>query len=78
MEVLIFLGGIAILAVAIWLDYYIAKQFESVANAKGYIGAQYFHLCFWLGMIGYLLIIALPDRGKINAGNNPADELPEL
>ena len=53
-----------ILALLIVLQYYVAKQFESVAKDKGYADSKYFHLCFWLGLVGYLLVIALPDRGS--------------
>ena len=33
-------------------------------------------LPFWLGIIGYLLVIALPDRG--NTPKAVSDELPDL
>ena len=75
--------GIIVLCLLIWLDYYVAKQFEAVANAKGHYGKRYFHLCFWMGMMGYLLVIALPDRGnavdpQANASAAINDELPDL
>jgi len=54
---------IVIIIVAIYVNYFIAKQFESVAADKGYTGSKYFHMCFWLSLVGYLLVIALPDRG---------------
>ena len=53
---------IAVLAI----QYFIAKQFESVAADKGYQGSRFFHLSFWLGLPGWLLVIALPDRGSHN------------
>ena len=59
--IILYLIGIALFLV---LQYYVAKQFESVANDKGYADSKYFHLCFWLGVVGYLLVIALPDRGN--------------
>lgn len=37
-----------------------AKKFESIANMKGHSG--YFWWCFWLGVIGWAMVIALPDR----------------
>ena len=64
-------GGIGILivlivaALALWLAIYVAKQFAQVALEKGHTGKRYFHLCFWLGMVGYLLVIALPDRKNL-------------
>ena len=51
------------------LQYYIAKQFEAAAADKGYRHSRYFHLCFWLGFVGYILVAALPDRGKAQAPN---------
>ena len=52
---------LALLAVLI-LQYFIARQFEEVAAEKGYYDSKYFHFCFWLSFVGYLLVIALPDR----------------
>ena len=53
---------IAVLAI----QYFIAKQFESVAADKGYHGSRFFHLSFWLGLPGWILVAALPDRGNNN------------
>jgi hypothetical protein len=57
------------------LDHYIAACFAEAADAKGYHESKYFWLCFWLGFIGYLLVIALPDRGR---GSDIFGELPQL
>ena len=59
----IFLG----LIIGIILNAYIAGQFRIAAADKGYDSSKYFHICFWLGIIGYLLVIALPDRGDRTA-----------
>lgn len=56
------------LIVSIIIQYYVAKQFQSVAEDKGYEGDRFFHLPFWLGLPGWILIAALPDR---NNTNNP-------
>ena len=53
------LGG-AIAAIA--LDYLIAKEFEFIATEKGYNGKRYFWYSFLTGMLGYLLVIALPNK----------------
>lgn len=45
------------------LAYYDAKWFYEVAEKKGHHDRKYFWICFWLGWVGYLLVIALPDRG---------------
>lgn len=65
-----------VLALLIWLDWYLAKQFEIAAQAKGYEEKKYFWISFWLGMVGYLLVIALPDRATVI--KVPSEELPDL
>ena len=64
---------ILIAIVYLILDYYIAKWFSEAAEAKGYHDSKYFWICFFLGFIGYLLVIALPDRNQHSAD---IDELP--
>lgn len=58
------------------LDWFVATCFFEVAEAKGYHDQKYFWLCFWLSFVGYLLVIALPDRGNSQQAAN--DELPDL
>lgn len=65
-----------LIAIIIWVLWYIAKCFSEAANAKGHYSKKYFWLCFLLGFVGYLLVIALPDRGE--AKQVVSDELPEL
>ena len=57
---------LAFIALLIFLNYYIAKQFEAVANMKGHFLKRYFWLCFFFGVAGYLLVIALPTVEKTN------------
>lgn len=57
------------------LNHYLAVCFAEAAEAKGHREPKYFWLCFWLGFIGYLLVIALPDHGYGSAGYG---ELPKL
>ena len=64
---------ILIATVYLILDYYIAKWFSEAAEAMGYHDSKYFWICFFLGFIGYLLVIALPDRNQRSAD---IDELP--
>lgn len=64
---------ILIAIVYLILDYYIAKWFSEAAEAKGYRDSKYFWICFFFGFIGYLLVIALPDRNQRSAD---IDELP--
>ena len=44
------------------LNVFIANRFYDAAKAKGYTDKCYFWLSFWLPIVGYLLVIALPDR----------------
>lgn len=72
------MGVVYLLAFAavIVLDYFISKWFSEAAKEKGYRSKKYFWICFCLGMIGYLLVIALPDHGM--AGQCAINDLPEL
>ena len=67
---------IIIFALWTWLAWYIATQFYEVAQAKGYQAHKYFWMPFCLGFVGYLLVIALPDRS--NSVQTISDELPDL
>ena len=56
---------ITVIFLIIIINYYVAKKFEQIALQKGYdasIGA--FSMCFWLGIVGYLYVIALPDKRR--------------
>ena len=48
--------------IALVIDYAVAKQFEEIAEMKGHIGSTYFWFTFILGIVGMLMVIALPDR----------------
>lgn len=59
--------GVLLLALAILtlfsiLPYLIAKEFEFIALEKGYNGKKYFWYSFLLGIVGYMLVIALPKK----------------
>lgn len=73
MEVVLILIGALLM---LWVMYLIAKEFYKAAEAKGYAEKKYLWLCFLLGAVGYLLVVALPDRGGKAASN--LDDLPML
>ena len=74
MEILIV--SIVACAIALWIDYLIAREFYFAAREKGYSGKKYLWICFFLGMVGYLLVIALPNRASAKV--EATDELPPL
>ena len=47
-------------AAALTVYYLIAKKFADIAAGKGYSETKNFWICFLLGIIGYLWVIALP------------------
>lgn len=53
---------VLILAIVIW--YKIAKNMARIAADKGYTERKWFHYCFWLGLVGFLMICAMPDKRR--------------
>ena len=59
-------------------DWFLAGEFNKAAIMKGCSGRKYFWICFILPLAGYLLVIALPDRGGAELSVIESDDLPEL
>ncbi len=80
MEVLIFFGSVAVLVV--W--GFVAAEFRRIAAMKGHDQARYFWWTFLLGLVGILMVIALPHDGGAQpaaaAATPPVreDEIPEI
>ena len=53
---------LVIIAAFIWINYLVAKKFEKIAIDKGHPNSRAFAMCFWLGIVGYLYVIALPNK----------------
>ena len=70
--------GLLVIAAVLFVLWLIAKEFEGVAQAKGYYARKYFWMCFFLGMTGYMLVIALPNKNAVQTGAGSRAELPEL
>ncbi len=60
--ILIFVVGIAFT-----INLVVALKFEKIAFAKGYdTSIHSFAMCFWLGIVGYLYVIALPNKKEFS------------
>ena len=58
------MGLLYILAVGIGLliSYFIANEFKKIAELKGYGGGKYFWFTFLFGIVGMLMVVALPNK----------------
>ena len=56
------------------LAYFIASVAKKIAEKKGHDGHKYFWWTFWLGVVGMLMVAALPNR-RINREDSPMTEL---
>ena len=61
MRILAMLVG---LGVFIALNVFIANCFYDIARYKGFDEKRYFWMPFLFGVVGYILVAALPDRKK--------------
>ena len=59
-------GGLLLFVIVVGLiiNFFIAREFYKVAVEKGHDEDKYLWISFFLGIVGYLLVIALPDRKK--------------
>ena len=64
----------AVLVVAILINIAISSKFELIASEKGYAG--YFWWCFFLGLVGYFMVAALPNRRTPVTASTPAASTP--
>ncbi|MBO5555792.1 MAG: hypothetical protein J5927_01275 [Oscillospiraceae bacterium] len=70
----VLLGVIA----ALIADYFVAREFYKAAVMKGWPQKKYFWFSFLLGLAGWLLVAALPDRGGPALTAFESDDLPSL
>ena len=75
MSVLIWCVIILIVLVA---HYWAVIEFYNVAKMKGWSQKKYLIMAACLWLVGYLLIIALPDRAGGEMAAVISDDLPEL
>ena len=64
------------IVIALMIDYYIAKKFSDIAEMKGHEGNTYFWFTFIFGLIGMLMVIALPNTEAITIKNLPDKQVP--
>ena len=64
--------------VVLIFDALLASMASDVANDKGYDKSTWFHMCFWLGPISYIIVAAMPDRvmrEKVDVTNKLLEEM---
>ena len=67
------------LAVILFVDYLIAKEFQRIAAMKGHDEKRYFWWTFLTGPLGILMVFALPNWGRPPREEiHPREELPRL
>ena len=78
-EIIIYVAIIEIiLQLIVSLNYALACLFFRVAVDKGYTGQVYLAAAFWLGFVGYLLIVALPNTyANVQGYYQPAQPAPQ-
>ncbi len=54
--------GFFAIIIFLLIDFCISRSFADAAHNKGYFEKRYFWMCFFFGIAGYLLVVALPDR----------------
>lgn len=69
---------IAAIVLFLLIDFLVAREFYLTAAMKGWDSKKYFLYAFFLTLVGYLLVLALPDRGSSAAGSYDSRDLPEL
>ena len=67
------MGVIILLFLLIYfgLAFFFAHEFYVVACDKGYNSSKYYWICFWFGIVGYLLVIALPTKPQADMLTSP-------
>ena len=53
---------ILILIVLLCFHGYLSSNASDMAEEKGYEKRKWFHICFWMGPLGFVIIAAMPDK----------------
>ena len=54
--------AIIVLFIVIWVK--VANNMARIAADKGYTERKWWHYVFWLGIIGILMVCAMPDKNR--------------
>ena len=54
--------AVIIIVVCLILNGVLASAASDIAKDKGYEKKHWFHMCFWLGPIAYIIVAAMPDK----------------
>lgn len=66
------------LLIAVILNVILAKNAEAIAEKKGHNGRKWFHICFWLAPVSYVLVAALPDLNLLKKQEETIELLKKL
>ena len=64
LKYLIIIAGLMVLLLLIVVWYKAAKNMANIAADKGYTEKKWSHYCFWLGLVGMLMVCAMPDKSR--------------
>lgn len=69
---------VLVLLIALVLNIYLAHLAAGITTDKGYDeGTKWFLICLFCGLVGYMLVIALPDLElRARLGKLPSDRTP--
>ena len=52
------------IVISLLISYFVAITFDRIAVMKGHPNGKYKWWCFFLGLVGWLMVVALPDRAS--------------
>lgn len=60
-EIMAIFISIVSLVIVLCLNGLLASKASDMAKDKGYDKRTWFHMCFWLGVLSYIIVAAMPD-----------------
>lgn len=70
--------AIIILIIALCLHGLLSSKASDIAQDKGYEKSTWFHMCFWLGPLSFIIVAAMPDRVMRTKQDETNSQLREL